>query len=191
MQRQSDAVSATTAAKTDRRIKMVRRDDPRRLIFASALDMHDYIKDLTEKRKEIAMTAAKLESDASRMCTAERRRQLKRDGFTKFSGGIPKRVVNEALREINREIDLINDHREFKARRFAKHPSIKALITESMAPYICAELLGGTPDDYRAQIGAGQLALRFPCDMCQGNDCSCSPSHFDRRARMAYRWVSQ
>ena len=42
------------------------------------------------------------------------------------------------------------------------------LVKGSMVPFVLAELMGGKPDMYRDQITAGQIALRFPGDMCPG-----------------------
>jgi hypothetical protein len=166
-------------------VKMVRRDDPKRLIFGSAADMQPFIAELVAKRESIATAAGKLEADAIAMCNAEgRKAQLKHDGFTKFAGAIPPDVVRAAMAEINRELGMSSTTTDqFKAKTFAKHPAVRSLINQSMAPFICAELLGGTADSYRGQIGAGQLALRFPGDSCKNGTVECSDSRFRGQAQ--------
>ena len=160
-------------------VRMVSRNDPKRLIFGSAEDMEGFIEELVAQREMIASAARKIKEDATAMCNSERKAQLKHDGFTKFAGAIPSNIVREAMIEINRELGLSSTTTDqFKAKTFAKHPAIKALINQSMAPYICAELLGGTPDSYRAQISNGQLALRFPGDACQEGTAKCSTARF-------------
>ena len=166
------------------RIKMVRRNDPNRLIFGSAEDMQPFIEELLARRAAIAAAAAGLESHVIGMCTQERKAQLKHDGFTKFPGAIPPQVVREAMTEINRELGLSSTTTdEFKAKTFAKHPAVKNLIKQSMAPFICAKLLGGTPDYYREQISQGQLALRFPGDACPEGTAKCTASRFHGHAK--------
>ena len=51
-----------------------------------------------------------------------------------------------------------------EAAAFASHPAIVALAKESPIPHVLAELLGGSPDFYRARLNDGQVALRFPGD---------------------------
>ena len=166
-------------------VKMVRRNDPKRLIFGSAEDMKPFIAELVSKREAIAAAALKIKEDAIAMCNADgRKAQLKHDGFTKFAGAIPADLVNAAMTEINRELGMSSTTTDqFKAKTFANHPAIKNLINQSMAPFICAELLGGTPDSYRTQIGGGQLALRFPGDSCMEGTASCSDSRFRSQAQ--------
>ncbi len=160
-------------------IKMVKRDDPKRLIFGSAHDMEGFIADLVAQRAAVAAAAEQLKTDAIAACNDERKAQLKHDGFTKFEGGIPRHLVLNAMREINREIGLSSTTTDqFKAKTFANHPDIANLIKQSMAPHICAALMGGTPDYYRNQIGGGQLALRFPGDMCDDGKATCSAERF-------------
>jgi hypothetical protein len=160
-------------------IKMVKRDDPKRLIFGSAHDMEGFIADLVAQRAAVAAAVEQLKTDAIAACNDERKAQLKHDGFTKFEGGIPRHLVLNAMREINREIGLSSTTTDqFKAKTFAAHPDIAKLIKQSMAPHICAALMGGTPDYYRNQIGGGQLALRFPGDMCDDGKATCSAERF-------------
>ena len=162
------------------RIKMVKRNDKKRLIFECAEDMQEYLEELLAQRATVLAAAQQLQNDALAACTLERKAQLKHDGFLKFQGGIPRPIVLDAMREINREIGLSSTTTDsFKAKTFANHPAIKNLINQSMAPHICAELLGGSPDFYRNQIGSGQLALRFPGDMCDPGKATCSQSRFN------------
>ena len=165
-------------------IKMVRRNDPKRLIFGSAEDMKPFLDELLASRAAIIAASEDLKSRAIGLCTPERKAQLKHDGFTKFPGAIPPDVVRNAMIEINRELGLSSTTTDqFKAKTFAKHPAVLNLIKQSMAPIICAELLGGTADSYRQQIGGGQLALRFPGDSCEDGTARCSSSRFHEHAK--------
>jgi len=89
-------------------------------------------------------------------------------------------VVLEARKEINREIGLSSTTTDsFKAKTFASHPAITNLFKASMAPHIASLLMGGSPEFYRRQASGGQLALRFPGDMCDKDKAECSVSKFN------------
>jgi len=67
----------------------------------------------------------------------------------------------------------------FKAKTFANHPSITSLFNSSVLPLLCQELLGQSPGGgYRQE--RGQLALRFPGDMCSPpGSCECDAHAFE------------
>ena len=68
----------------------------------------------------------------------------------------------------------------------ASEPAITDLFNRSVLPLLCRALLGDIDDSesgrhttttHYAQH-AGQLALRFPGDLCEAEGCECSPDHF-------------
>ena len=117
---------------------------------------------------------------ATARCDGAMRAALQRDGFTVLPGAIAPELVRAALREINRELGSASGGSDaFKAKTFAHHPAIVDLVKRSSAPYLLAELLGGTPEYYRTQITTGQLALRFPGDLCAPGSAAVSPGAFE------------
>ena len=162
-------------------IQLVQRTDHQhRLIFGSSTDMEDYLEELMNERARVAKAQEDLKQDAYAKCSNEMKEQLRTDGFVKIEQGIPLDVVRQARKEINREIGLSSTSTDsFKAKTFASHPAITNLIKHSMAPHIASVLLGGDANTYRRQIHAGQLALRFPGDMCEDGTADCSRSTFN------------
>jgi hypothetical protein len=166
-------------------IQLVKRTDTQhRLIFGSSTDMQDYLNELVKERARVAKAQEDLKHEAYAKCSNEMKEQLRTDGFVKIEQGIPRDVVRQARKEINREIGLSSTSTDsFKAKTFASHPAITNLIKASMAPHIASALLGGDADMYRRQIHAGQLALRFPGDMCEDGKAECSLEKFNNVAK--------
>ena len=54
----------------------------------------------------------------------------------------------------------------FKAKTFASEDAITALFNRSAIPLICEALLGAPAGGGGFRQAAGQLALRFPGDLC-------------------------
>lgn len=55
-------------------------------------------------------------------------------------------------------------------------PAISNLFNESLLPLICQQLLGTKAP---GKQGQGQVALRFPGDLCQSDTSHSSPAHFE------------
>ena len=162
-----------------------RNDTTRRLVLGGGDDLASYF-------EQMRADAAKAESDreaakhtalsklTSAFCTA-----FRNDGFCKLGGLVPLDIVLTARGEINRQLgDGSKTSDAFKAKTFASHPAILSLVRDSAVPAILAELLGGHEDWYRQRLDSGQLALRFPGDLCPpgsklGTQVSISAAHFE------------
>ena len=160
-----------------------RNDTTRRLVLGGGDDLASYF-------EQMRADAAKAESDleaakhtalsklTSAFCTA-----FRNDGFCKLGGLVPLDIVLTARGEINRQLgDGTGD--ALKAKTFASHPAILSLVRDSAVPAMLVELLGGHEDWYRQRLDSGQLALRFPGDLCPpysklGPQGSISAAHFE------------
>ena len=131
-----------------------------------------------EKAARAARVAA-LEAEAKRIA-ADRATldALRDDGFVSLRGAIDAELVRAARREINRELGAAQTTDAFKNKTFASHPAILALVKDSVVPLLLAELLGGDAEYYRQRVNVGQLALRFPGDLCEPGTVACSSAHF-------------
>eukprot|EP00946_MAST-07B_sp_MAST-7B-sp1_P001009 g1009.t1 len=121
--------------------------------------------------------APRLISQADAFYTPALVSALRRDGFARLPAAVPPELVDSALREINRELGAARTGTEkFKARSFPAHKDITNLFNKSCLPFLLMRLLGGSKP-YRQE--RGQLALRFPGDLCPGNSARASQAVFD------------
>jgi len=172
--------------KNDGRVVFVPRNDKtRRLVIGGGDELAGYFEELrVEAAKAEAAREAARHAALSRLtpafCTA-----FRDQGYCKLESLVPKELVLSARGEINRQLGEGNKTSDaFKAKTFASHPAILSLVRDSAVPAVLSELLGGDEEWYRARLGTGQLALRFPGDMCPaGTKCgpegAISKAHFD------------
>eukprot|EP01052_Picozoa_sp_SAG31_P046661 SAG31_NODE_9009_length_1349_cov_0.922400_1_plen_392_part_10 len=159
-------------------ILVVQDDLARRIIFRSAHQMAARLDELEQQRRA---ASAQLEEQAAAICTSELKSQLRKDGFVRIPGAISPALLRRARQEINRALGASSNTADvFKAKTFASSPAVTDLFNRSVLPLVCRALLG----DGKYEQQAGQLALRFPGDMCEARDtadhgsCECSPEHF-------------
>ena len=164
-------------------ILVARSDTRRRLVFGGGAEMDAYFAELRLEATTRQAQREALEAQARSLLTPPWCTALREDGYARLAGVIAPELVRKARAEINRQLGQSNHGTDaFKAKTFATNPAITALIKESAVPRVLSELLGGDPDHYRARCGVGQLALRFPGDMCpDGWQASgkVSQAHFD------------
>ena len=170
-----------------RNIVLVPRSDARRrLVFGGGEAMAGFMEELAAEQAALLAAREAMRDDAISRCAVSTglRTAMRRDGFAAFPGAISQDLVRAARKEINRELGASSGGADqFKAKTFAHHPAILDLVRRSSVSYILAELLGGTPEYYQSQITTGQLALRFPGDMCPGDTAKCSQEHFENVAK--------
>jgi len=192
--------------RSDMRIVLVRPDSKDAIVFQDesaqnkAINHFEQIKIQRMKAlKSLEMKASKIASDK------EFQRALREDGFVRVSGLIPEEVVLNARREVNRLMGSSTKSTDtLKAKTFATHHSITSLINHSAVPHLLSKIFGKyvlflfhlvhslttshTHTHFSNRIvghqsytqSAGQIALRFPGDMCENkNTCESSISHFN------------
>jgi hypothetical protein len=173
------------------KVVFVPRDDQqRRIIVGGAAETEAHFEQL--RREATARRAAmqRLVTDATSRLSPAFRDAFHENGFTHLSGLITPDLVRAAKAEINRQLGQSANTDQFKAKMFPKHPAILSLVKDSAVPAVLAELIGGDADFYCARLSSGQIALRFPGDMCHAGavpgtpDTTVPPAHFDavRRA---------
>lgn len=168
---------------------LVRQDDiTRRIVFASADVMTKAVADLAQQQR---LATARLEAQARAICTDALKADLRDNGFVHVPQAVSSALIRRAKQEINRAIGASTGSADaFKAKTFASEPAIVDLFNRSVLPLLCRELLGnvdargsasGASAHYKQHVG--QLALRFPGDLCESDGCECSPEHFEHVRR--------
>ena len=90
-------------------------------------------------------------------------------------------LVEKARQEVNRAIgSSTSGADQFKAKSFPDHPAIIDLFNKSLIPSLLGILFGDKLDKAKYEIDRGQLAIRFPGDLCISDTCESSPEHFMR-----------
>jgi hypothetical protein len=170
----------------DGKLVFVKRDDTRRrLVLGGGEELESYFKELRAEAaaKEAARTA--IEAEARAQLTTAWCTEFRENGYGKLESLVPRDLVEAARGEINRQLGVGDKTSDaFKAKTFANHPAIISLVKDSAVPWILSELIGDKPDWFRARLTTGQLALRFPGDMCPpgvkpGPEGEISAAHFD------------
>lgn len=141
-----------------------RGDSLRRIIFGGAEDNAAFFEQLRADAAARHALAAQRATDALSALTPQQRSCLRDDGFARFPGLVSPSLVSAAKAQINKLLGKGPLNQGTEAAAFASHPAIVALAKESPIPHVLAELLGGSPDFYRARLNDGQVALRFPGD---------------------------
>jgi hypothetical protein len=133
----------------------------------------------TQQAAQVA-AVAKLEVAGRALCTPAMKSRLVADGFAHLDAAVPPDIVRRALKEVNRQIGVSSTGTDkFKAKLFATNDAVLDLARQSKIPFVLAELLGGDAAEYREQLESGQIALRFPGDLCQGETADSSDEHFE------------
>mmetsp|Transcript_28452 Transcript_28452/g.37187 ORF Transcript_28452/g.37187 Transcript_28452/m.37187 type:complete len:709 (-) Transcript_28452:570-2696(-) len=160
---------------------LVSRDDLERRIVVETKEVLDGFKAEAERLQEEAKEKVSyMKQKAQDACSADVLEQLKRNGFAQFGGFVETELVNEALKEINRQIgQSTSGVDKFKAKSFPKHPSITNLFNKSALPFLLEILLGKNRSGSLPKQSTGQLALRFPGDACPGNQCKITPQAYE------------
>jgi hypothetical protein len=160
------------------KLQLMAPDSPQRLVLERSAGA------LERLRAEAQAAAAALRAQARALGTPELLDQLGVHGFAHLPGAIPPHLVRAALREVNRELGASSAGSggvdAFRAKTFAQRPEVTALFNASVLPHLMARLLGPLPSGAPYHQGSGQLALRFPGDMCpRGDPAAFSPAAFE------------
>jgi len=162
----------------DMKIVLVKPDNENAIVFQDEASQEKSLQrldqELIQREKDLMvmkMHALKIVKDPSF------RKSLEENGFVRVSNLVPEELVLNARREINRMLGQSSKSPDvFKAKTFASHPAITGLINRSGIPQLLSEMLG--PKSY--DQGSGQIALRFPGDMCEDKTaCTSSPANFN------------
>ena len=106
---------------------------------------------------------------------------LRDRGFARLPNFVPASLVADALREINRRLGSANARTDaFKAKSFPDAKEITNLFNASALPFLMQRLLGGRT---RYRQKRGQLALRFPGDLCPGKSVAANSQVFKNVGR--------
>ena len=182
----------------DMKIVLVKPEDKNAIVFQDEASQEKSLQrldqELIQREKDLQMMkmhALKIVKDSTF------RNSLEENGFVRVSNLVPEELVLNARREINRMLGQSSKSPDtFKAKTFASHPAITDLINRSGVPELLSEMLG--PHSYvvstfsypslaiiptlehRYDQGSGQIALRFPGDMCEDKtSCTSSPANFN------------
>eukprot|EP00466_Bigelowiella_natans_P013342 jgi/Bigna1/75398/fgenesh1_pg.34_\ len=166
------------------RLQLVKKGDPNRIVWRNWQDP-EVMKRIEAKQKAIAEAEEKKrrerEAHISSVLNADMVASMKRNGFHKFSGLVPKELVDNALKELNRRLGSVKGGVDkFKAKSFPDHPAITDLFNKSDIPHVVQRLLGMPNMPYQ---GAGQIAMRFPGDACPGGKVESSQSHLESTSK--------
>lgn len=152
-------------------------DHERRIIVSSGTSLQDYREELEAIRLVEATERQEMEAQAIAAASPGMRQRLVEDGFFRLEGAVPQRLVRAARQEINRQLgSSASSADHFKGKASPDHPAITDLFNRSMLPFVLRELLGG---DQPFSVHRGQIALRFPGDMCPDGTCDFSPEGFE------------
>jgi len=122
-------------------------------------------------RSQAAAARGAAEAAAAAALTPAVRAALRSKGFARVSGAVAPPLVASALREVNRQLGASSSAPDaLRAKTFASSAAINALFNASALPHICELLLGPLPGRAPYVQDGGQLALRFPGDMCARGD---------------------
>jgi len=162
----------------DMKIVLVRLDAENAIVFRDQGYQNKLLRRLDQARIEREKSLRVMRERASNIVSdVTFRDSLKSNGFVRVSNLIPEELVLNARQEINRMLGQSSKSPDtFKAKTFATHPAITSLINQSGVPALLSKMLGSTSYDQ----SSGQIALRFPGDMCEDkSSCTSSPSNFN------------
>ena len=139
--------------------------------------MQQIFQSLAEQARMNEAERAALDARAARVFDdVDFRASLGRDGFVRVPAAVGGELLLAARREINRQLGASSAGADaFKAKTLAGQPAVTNLFNRSMLPHLLHRLLwggtgAGTDADAIPIMRIGQLALRFPGDMCsEGN----------------------
>ena len=132
----------------------------------------NFFKTLSSRDKQSAKKLQKIHDFTS----SETLETLKENGFVHLQQCIEEDLCDDALREINRRLGFGASAESMKARTFLKDKAITNLFNKSIIPDVLSQLLGDSKKRY--QIGAGQIALRFPGDLTPNQSARASSAVF-------------
>ncbi|CAE7227719.1 ATG26, partial [Symbiodinium sp. KB8] len=162
------------------RLELVRSDDPMRLRFQTPEEEEATAKLLREEAAAAKAALAALEDAALARCNAEMFERLRLDGFVHIPNVVPRELVLAARKEINRQLGTATGGTDqFKAKTFPRRPEITNLVNSSGLPIILRRLLGPR-DSGPYRVESGQIALRFPGDMCIKDSVESDFQNFER-----------
>ena len=166
-------------------IVLVRRDDhKRRLVFYKKEDAQRFKARIETERKNQKLKEVEMARQVKEfVVTPGMLRQLKLNGFVHLARLVPKALIDTARKEINRMIGIgsvlkgekkigIN---ELRGKLFSNQSAITNLFNKSAISLVVKALLGG---DKPYVIDRGQVALRFPGDMCIADTAKSNETHF-------------
>lgn len=163
---------------------LVGASDPLRLIFQSEKEMDEQTDAIRSEQKATAAARVAMKAEAAERCNADMFRCLRTDGFVHLKDAVPQKLVRKARQEINRELGSSSQSADaFKAKSFPDRAEITDLFNASMVPFILRHLLGPLGQDREYHQDRGQLALRFPGDMCHDGTCECDFGTFENVRR--------
>ena len=151
-------------------LELVLPDDPMTLIFQGEHEMEHKAHLLREARLAQTYADEKAMIDAiSIVSHVEFRENLRVKGVTAARGAVNPQLIKRALRLINFNLGSGRLEPQIsKGRESSTEIEITSLFNDSLLPQICEAVLGPLPSGSSYHQGAGQLALRFPGDHCNG-----------------------
>ncbi|CAE7703756.1 unnamed protein product [Symbiodinium sp. CCMP2456] len=162
------------------RLELVRSDDPMRLRFQTPEEEEATAALLREEAAAAKAALAALEDAALARCNADMFERLRLDGFVHIPNVVPRELVLAARKEINRQLGTATGGTDqFKAKTFPRRPEITNLVNSSGLPIILRRLLGPR-DSGPYRVESGQIALRFPGDMCIKDSVDSDFQNFER-----------
>ncbi len=160
------------AKRGEQGIVLVGAGDPLQLVFQGDADLEVHRKEMAALLQREKEAGSLLRMAADLKCDQEMLKSLGNEGFIKLEGAVPKDLTDEALKYINMLIGQSSQGADqFKAKSFPNRTEITNLFNKSMLPYIMENLLGPLAGGRPYVQNQGQLAIRFPGDMCDPGEC--------------------
>jgi hypothetical protein len=151
-------------------LELVFPDDPMMLVFQGEHEMAHRARLVQEARLARKAEDERSMIDAlSIVSNIEFRENLRTKGVAAARGAVNSQLVKRALHLINFNLGSGRlDPQIAKGRESSTEIEITSLFNDSLLPKICEALLGSLPAGSSYHQGAGQIALRFPGDHCNG-----------------------
>eukprot|EP00940_MAST-03C_sp_MAST-3C-sp2_P000967 g967.t1 len=147
------------------------------IVFGRGDAMKSHAERIQREIAERQAVIGQMRKRATAFCSDPKvRTSLIERGFVRVPGAVSADLVDAARREVNRQIGQSHKSADvFKAKTFSPETDITNLFNESMIPFLLKGLLG----DSHYRQSAGQIALRFPGDMCEKGTCVAGRDHFE------------
>lgn len=138
----------------------------------SAMKSHLEVIQLESMKNEIILAKAR------ELCSTKKLRDLKYDGLAHFPGIIDEDLIKAAKKRVNYQLGKCKATSDLLHMRSSdgKIDEIGALFNKSILPHLLQVLLD-TPEPFKQSTG--QIALRFPGDMCLQETGETTSHHFD------------
>ena len=156
-----------------------KNDHEHKMIFEMRNEVLEKYAHLVAENEKAALVLKEIHLElAKNTANTKMLENFKRHGFVHIPNTVDKKLLREALQEVNRLLGSSETGvDQFKAKTFPSSPLIVSAFNKTFLPDLMQVLFGS---DSRITLNSCQIALRFPGDLCHPpGTCKASQDHFN------------